>query len=754
MHSKTQNKVQLRTIEIKGFKSFADKTVIHFNEDMTGIVGPNGCGKSNTVDAIRWVLGEQKSRALRLEKMENVIFNGTKQRKASGKAEVSLTFENTRNLLPTEFHTVTVTRILYRTGDSEYRLNNVRCRLKDISNLFMDTGISSDSYAIIELGMIDDILKDKENSRRRLFEQAAGISKYKVRKRQTFNKLKATDADLDRVEDLLFEIETNLKTLEKQARRTQRYYKIKDQYKELSVELALYQLEGFKASFEKLNKQQEQENDKKIAIEALIANSEAALAGKKTEVIAKEKLLAAKQKELNDHIAYLRDEENRKNLMSENIKYLREKKDNLTHNITNAHELIGSLQLEITNLQTDKTNEEQVLKQLVTYLDDLKKSADSVRGRHDKLRQQLQAYRQTYREIERTIFETEKKIAVKTSQRESYINEIQTNKIRFQSRKSEVDDLVENLGKTEEERKNAESQLAHFISEEEQLKKQLVDKEEDIEKTRQELTDLNRQLDANRNEFNLTKSLIDNLEGFPDSVKYLKTSGEWNKEAPLLLDLINCDQEWRAAVENYLKPYLNNYVVNSVEQALSAAHLLDKAQKGKANFFILNGLNGKHSQKSAGIEGATSAISIINADDEFQPLMAHLLHDVYIVDNEVEIQDNWLKNGTTFITKNGKFIRKKGQLTGGSAGAYEGKRIGQRQQIKDLQKQIKQLETKTAKLHKGITNKQIELHKLKSSLKSKENWINHQHKVVNDLNNRIIQRRIHLVEDAKGSRFE
>ncbi|MFN9883374.1 MAG: AAA family ATPase, partial [Bacteroidota bacterium] len=162
--------MKLVSLEIKGFKSFADKTTIHFNENMTGVVGPNGCGKSNVVDAIRWVLGEQKTSVLRSEKMENVIFNGTRNRKPSALAEVFLTFENDKNLLPSEYNTVTISRHYYRSGESEYRLNNVNCRLKDITNLFLDTGISSDSYAIIELGMVNEILNDKDNSRRKLFE--------------------------------------------------------------------------------------------------------------------------------------------------------------------------------------------------------------------------------------------------------------------------------------------------------------------------------------------------------------------------------------------------------------------------------------------------------------------------------------------------------------------------------------------------------------------------------------------------------
>lgn len=180
--------MRLKSIEIKGFKSFGDKVTIHFNDGVTGIVGPNGCGKSNVVDAMRWVLGEQKSRMLRSDKMENVLFNGTKNRKQAHLAEVHLSFENSKNILPTEFNEVTITRKLYRSGESEYQLNGVNCRLKDITSLFLDTGIGSDSYAIMELKMIDDILNDKENSRRLLFEEASGCRSTKsARKRPLAN---------------------------------------------------------------------------------------------------------------------------------------------------------------------------------------------------------------------------------------------------------------------------------------------------------------------------------------------------------------------------------------------------------------------------------------------------------------------------------------------------------------------------------------------------------------------------------------
>src|SRR6202789_2492542 len=244
--------MQLTRLEIKGFKSFGDKITINFNEGVTAIVGPNGCGKSNVVDAIRWVLGEQSTRMLRSEKMDNVIFNGSKSRKPANLAEVSLTFDNTKNILPTEYSQVTLTRKLYRTGESEYRLNDVQCRLKDITDLFLDTGIGPDSYSIIELKMIDEIITNKEGSRRNLFEEASGISKYKLRKKQTFSKLKDTEAILKRGGALFFEMEKNLKTLENQAKKTERYYRLKEQYKSLSLVLDSFRIEAFSGSLSRI----------------------------------------------------------------------------------------------------------------------------------------------------------------------------------------------------------------------------------------------------------------------------------------------------------------------------------------------------------------------------------------------------------------------------------------------------------------------------------------------------------------------
>ena len=216
----------LSKLEILGFKSFAQKTVINFNDGITSIVGPNGCGKTNIVDAIRWCLGEQKSGTLRSDKMENVIFNGTNSKKPMGMAEVSLVIHNTKGILPTEYTDVTITRRIFRSGESEYLLNKNLCRLKDITNLFMDTGIGTNAYSVIELKMVETILNDKADERRVMFEEAAGVNKYKFRRRLALRKLDDVKADLTRVNDIVAEVEKKVNYLERQAKRAEKFNKI------------------------------------------------------------------------------------------------------------------------------------------------------------------------------------------------------------------------------------------------------------------------------------------------------------------------------------------------------------------------------------------------------------------------------------------------------------------------------------------------------------------------------------------------
>ncbi|MEN9339227.1 MAG: hypothetical protein RIQ62_539, partial [Bacteroidota bacterium] len=404
--------MRLKSLEIKGFKSFADKTIINLDNQITGIVGPNGCGKSNIVDAIRWVIGEHKIKTLRSDNLEDLIFNGSRTRNGSGLAEVSLTFENTRNLLPTEFNTVTISRKFYKNGESEYRLNDVTCRLKDITNLFMDTGVTSDSYSIIELGMVDDIIKDKENSRRRMLEQAAGISIYKTRKKEAKQKLDATEQDLNRIEDLLFEISNNLRTLESQARKAEKYHAIKNEYRDASVEFVKASLEDFNSSYQELTTQQQQETDIILALEAHVSKEGAELEEQKLELTRREEELHGIQKNFNELVDKLRKLENEKNLNSQRIQHLQELVGNIENSIKESNAQTQLLLDATQNADSKLQSELETLDVLKKKLEELRLNLDARRSTYDQQKAEVDQLRTKHQQLQIHQFDAEKKVAI------------------------------------------------------------------------------------------------------------------------------------------------------------------------------------------------------------------------------------------------------------------------------------------------------------------------------------------------------
>ena len=496
--------MRLKSLEIKGFKSFADKTIVSFDEGITGIIGPNGCGKSNIIDSIRWVIGEQKISALRSENLDSLVFNGSKTRSASSMAEVSLTFENTKNLLPTEFSTITVTRRFYKNGESEYRLNDVACRLKDIHNLFLDTGVSTDSYAIIELGMVDDIIKDKDNSRRRMLEQAAGITIYKTRKKEAKNKLDATEQDLARIEDLLFEINNQLKTLENQAKKAEKYFEIKKDYKDTAIELAKASLEGFNISYKELNDQQEEQTDKKFQLEASIALEEAALEQERVVFIEKEKHLQSMQHEFNDKLQLLRTKENDKNLAAQRLDYLNDKEASLQEFLQRAEGQLKTIgdSIEYTKLQV---LDEEKLYQSQEALTNKRTQFDDQRLVLDQLRQQ-------YQQIQRGQFDAEKKVAVSDTSIQNVQRSHQQLEEEQAHRVGQIQDLTQQLAAKEIELTSSKEHLAALQSQHEKARASIFETQEQLEILRSELAEQTRKLDAKKHEYDLLKSLVDNME--------------------------------------------------------------------------------------------------------------------------------------------------------------------------------------------------------------------------------------------------
>ena len=706
--------MRLKSLEIKGFKSFANETIINFNEDVIGVVGPNGSGKSNIVDAIRWVLGEQKSKELRLEKMSSVIFNGSKKRKASGMATVSLTFENTKNLLPTEYNTVKIGRTLYRSGESEYHLNGVPCRLKDITSLFLDTGIGSNSYAIIALGMVDDILSDKENARRRMFEQAAGISKYKKRKRETLLKLKNTTEDLDRIEDLLFEIENNLKQLEKQAKRTKRYYELKEQYKELSVELAVFKLANYKDRYKEIQGKLEQEQDAYRQLEVESRQLEAELEGEKKANIDKEQLLSERQRDLNELIGLIRNKENEKKILAQKATFIEQNQVKLAEQVKSAKVRTAQLEEDIEHYRTTLNGEKRLEAGFEEELEAAREKLDDIRSNHGNLKAELDEVLNHQQQLEKEVFELEKRKAINLNQVENLQREMTSYQEGISSRQAEIDGLANQLEELKSVIQDRQAQLEKLENEEAARQENIVETEAEIETLRKQISDVNRQLDARRNEYKLTKSMIDSLEGFPESIKFLAKQTDWAKEAPLLSDLIYVNKDYRVAIENYLEPYLNYYVVKSMEQASTAISLLTRGQKGKANFFILDAFEG-HEDPITLLPGTQRAIDLIQVDEPYRRLFAHLLSNVLVTDNE-ELAASLDRSDMVLLSKSGRFVQRKFSISGGSVGLFEGKKIGRKKNLEVLEKQISKLEKEERTVSTKFYNVKSRLEELKGAI--------------------------------------
>jgi chromosome segregation protein len=698
--------VRLKSLEIKGFKSFADKTVLNFDEGITGVIGPNGCGKSNIIDSIRWVIGEQKISHLRSENLESLVFNGSKTRSASGLAEVSLTFENTRNLLPTEFNTVTVTRKFYKSGESEYRLNDVQCRLKDIQNLFMDTGVSTDSYAIIELSMVDEIIKDKENSRRRMLEQAAGITIYKTRKREAKLKLDATEQDLARIEDLLFEINNQLKSLESQAKKAEKYQEIKKEYRTHSIELAKASLEGFNLTYRDLNEQTEAETNKKVQLEALIATEEAALEQEKIGFIEKERALQSMQHAFNELLQNLRTKENEKNLAGQRLNFLQEKSASLEDFLNKSAGQLKGLEESILFTRQQGLEEQGKLEVLQQQLEALKGSVEDKRKVFDEKRAKVDSLRSENLTIQRNQFEAEKKVAVADTSIQNLQRAIEQLEEETEVRNSQLKQLEEDHTAKQQELESRKTDLLQLQEHQDKTKEQILQTQAELEVLRQQLADENRKLDSRRNEHDLLKSLIDSMEGYPESVKFLHNNPNWNHTAPILSDIIYVKEEFRAAVENVLEPYLNYYVVNNLQEGLQAVHLLDDNKKGKANFFLLDKFNVFENGNSHQPAGTIPALQVIEVDEQFRKLAEQLLGNVFIAESEDALTNS---NGAIVLEKHGKYVKGKYSLTGGSVGLFEGKKIGRAKNL--------------AKLHEEIAAQEIVVNELKAVIQLKHNEV-------------------------------
>lgn len=706
--------MELKKLEAKGFKSFGDKIVINFDQGVTGIVGPNGCGKSNVVDAIRWVLGEQKIKNLRSDKMQNIIFNGTSKRKPLQLAEVSLTFSNTKNILPTEYSEITTTRKYFRSGESEYQLNGVTCRLKDITDLFVDTGIGPDSYSIIELGMVDDILQNKDGARRAIFEEAAGISKFKIRKKQTLKKLQDTDADLERVEDLVFEIEKNMRSLERQARQTKRYFELKQEYKNLALKLARLTVEDQKKQLENTERSIKEEEDKKIEIQAKISALAAELEKIKSNLVNEEKALSEKQKELNEQLGKIRNTESEKQIKNERLKFLNSRVETIHSDLENDKKLKERLKFSIQGIEKEKGELEKKYS-----LSKTEREAQELETQ--KIREKANGSLEAYRNLEEDLRNTQKDYdehsriieigSVQISTLEGQLEDSQQNKSEQEKAIREFDSRLKDILKREEDISGSFEKVEH---EKNSLTEEIVKAESEIKESTRDLDNLLRKLEAKENELRLTQSMVDNLEGYPEAIKFLNKEKQWSKKSPLLSDVLSTSEEYRLSIENYLEPVLNHYVVQNRTEALKAIDLLSGSSKGKANFFLIDSIRETKSKIPEILNQAIPATEVVDYDPTYQKLVQYLLGDVLIVNEVKDIPDD--PADAIWITKDAKVVQKKFSISGGSVGLFEGKRIGRIKNLKNLKKEIAQLQKESESGKITLETKEQNLENLKVRL--------------------------------------
>ncbi|GAB2536057.1 chromosome segregation protein SMC [Rufibacter soli] len=730
--------MELARLEIKGFKSFGDKVTINFDSGITGIVGPNGCGKSNIVDAIRWVLGEQKTRNLRSDKMESVIFNGTKNRKPQQLAEVSLTFNNNKGILPTEYSQVTITRRYYRSGESEYLLNNVTCRLKDINDLFLDTGIGSDSYAIIELKMVDDILTDKDNSRRNLFEEAAGISKFKVRKKQTLKKLEETDADLERVEDVLFEIGKNLKSLERQARTAERYISLKDDYKKLSLEYARRNIGHHQEALERLENELQKETQRKGGYSEELTILEDTLQEQKTLLDRTQLQLQNTQNEVHEHTSQLRQLENEIKIKNERNLYLQERVKTLgmqinqdTSNITQTENSLGQLQNDLEQVQEELLISEEQLGMT-------KKEMEHVSSQKADLQRELQEKSLAQRQIQNEAFTLNKSIEITQMQIQGHRQELERLQ-QMEGHENEIAQQYESaLAETQSLLEDAQANLTHLQEAENLLREEMTNTENTLQEYRQQLIDLNRELDAKKNQYNLMKSLVDNLEGFPEAIKFLYKSENWQKPAPLLSDIISCEPEYKNLIETYLEPYMNFFVVDSAIEAVEAIELLKEENKGRANFIILSEVEELEMPATLSTPKYKAALEVVASEEKYHPLLRYMLNEVYL--SETADTELFLSDGRTYILTDGSVIKKPLSLSGGSQGLFDGNRLGRKQNLEKLEEELETLKEDQEKMKIRISTLQQVLQNQKEG--TLQDQIRLQERDINALQQELVSHKV------------
>lgn len=696
--------MHLKRLELQGFKSFADKTILEFMPGITSVIGPNGSGKSNISDAIRWVLGEQSIKSLRGDKSCDIIFAGTQNRKSLGFAEASIVFDNTDGKLPIEYQEVTVTRKIYRTGETGYYINKTPCRLKDVLELFMDTGIGKDGYSIIGQGKIDEILSNKSEDRRHIFEEAAGIVKYRVRKLESEKKLENTKLNLLRINDILSEIEGTLDPLKVQSEKARKFLDLREELKQIEIGLFLYNIDTYKEKLEQI----------KIDEDILVDNNKQA--EEKMEQI--NKLKEKLKQEIND----VTDEiETMQNLGFESSKQIEKINSDINvskERIANNKENYARLEKEITeNEDRKKELEEEKVQKL--------EKKTNLFSNKEKFQKELEEKENELNKLTKKLSKEELEIETKKKTQEEKIDKryektadismmdanLENIKKREQSLKNEISGSISELDST----RITKEEIAKTFHTIEAQRNNITKSLSEINEKRQEANEKIKQYDTilknleqeERMKSSRLKFLIETekeKEGYTRSVKALLLDCDKNAELKkgmygALSSLIKTPKEYETAIEMALGASLQNIVTENEEDAKKLVEHLRKNNLGRATFLPIASVSGKKLDKlnEKGIDGVIGIASdLIKIDKKYENIILSLLGRTVIVDDMENAIKLAKQNKYTFkiVTLKGDIINPSGGITGGSVQAKTVNILGRAREIEELEAELKQIKKK------------------------------------------------------------
>ena len=693
----------LKRLELQGFKSFADKTVLEFKPGITAVIGPNGSGKSNISDSIRWVLGEQSMKSLRGAKSEDIIFAGTQNRKSLGFAEASIVIDNTDGELPVEYAEVIVTRKIYRSGETGYFINKTPCRLKDILELFMDTGIGKDGYSIIGQGKIDEILSNKSEDRRHIFEEAAGIVKYRARKSESEKKLEQTKLNLLRINDILSEIEAGLDPLRIQSEKAKRFLELHESLKDIEVGLFIHNIETYKEKLEqvvedlKILENQKNDEEKKLNN---IQNKKGTLKKQIDELI--------EEIEKCQNIGF--ESTNQIEKINSEIGISNEK---ILHNKENNERLLSEIEdskQKIKDLQEEKDTKKQKKDSLFSNKEKFEKELEEKEAELSKLTEGLST-----KELE---IEAKKQVIEKNTdlkyEKNIEISSLDANfeniEKRQKSIKTEIQETVSELDRTRTQKQDMSKEFQKIESEKNSATKELEENSNKKEEIENKIKEFNEQIDKMSYELRMKDSrqkfLIETekeKEGYAKAVKLLLTDCDKNADLNkgvhgIIANLISVDKKYETAIEMTLGGMLQNIVTDSEEVAKKLVNHLRANNMGRASFLPITSIKGskidKIKGKFPGVIGV--AADLVKFDKKYTQIVYNLLGRTVIVDNMdtgiALAKEN--KYGFRIVTIQGDIINASGAITGGSVAQKTVNILGRGREIVNLAKEIEVLQNK------------------------------------------------------------